>query len=99
MTRFVTPGALALAFSAGALGAASLASAQSVEVPADAAPAGTIPESTPTVVDNTLPPPPAAAENKVYPVCTKALTDNCQNPGEGGAPGRSRAGNMKRHAS
>jgi len=33
--------------------------------------------------------PPAA--NRSYPVCTRKLQDECQNPGEGGAPGRSRA--------
>jgi hypothetical protein len=38
-----------------------------------------------------LTPPPASALNKTYPVCTRTLQDNCQNPGEGGAPGRSRA--------
>jgi hypothetical protein len=38
-----------------------------------------------------LAPPPAEALNKTYPVCTRKLQDNCQNPGEGGAPGRSRA--------
>jgi hypothetical protein len=36
-------------------------------------------------------PPPQSAMNKSYPVCTRALQDNCQNPGEGGAPGKSRA--------
>lgn len=35
--------------------------------------------------------PPAASLNKHYPVCSRKLQDNCQNPGEGGAPGRSRA--------
>ncbi|MBO0748900.1 MAG: hypothetical protein J2O44_00515 [Porphyrobacter sp.] len=35
--------------------------------------------------------PPASALNKKYPVCTRKLQDECQNPGEGGAPGRSRA--------
>lgn len=35
--------------------------------------------------------PPASAMNKTYPPCTRTLQDNCQNPGEGGAPGRSRA--------
>jgi len=35
--------------------------------------------------------PPASALNKQYPVCTRKLQDECQNPGEGGAPGRSRA--------
>jgi hypothetical protein len=34
---------------------------------------------------------PPAAMNKTYPVCTARLQDNCQNRGEGGAPGRSRA--------
>ena len=34
-------------------------------------------------------PPPAA--NRQYPVCTRKLQDECQNPGEGGAPGHSRA--------
>jgi hypothetical protein len=31
------------------------------------------------------------APSKSYPVCTALLQDSCQNPGEGGAPGRSRA--------
>jgi hypothetical protein len=47
-----------------------------------------------TVVRNNpgnLTPPPASALNKTYPVCTRRMQDNCQNPGEGGAPGRSRA--------
>lgn len=35
--------------------------------------------------------PPASAFNKRYPVCTRELQDECQNPGEGGAPGHSRA--------
>ena len=35
--------------------------------------------------------PPPQAFNKTYPVCTRTLRDSCQNPGEGGAPGRSRA--------
>lgn len=34
--------------------------------------------------------PPATTE-KTYPLCTAKLQDNCQNRGEGGAPGRSRA--------
>jgi len=29
--------------------------------------------------------------NKAYPVCSRKVQDECQNPGEGGAPGRSRA--------
>ena len=47
-----------------------------------------------TIVSNNpgnLTPPPKSAMNKSYPVCTRALQDNCQNPGEGGAPGKSRA--------
>ncbi|HEY6814575.1 MAG TPA: hypothetical protein VI168_03450 [Croceibacterium sp.] len=47
-----------------------------------------------TVVTNNpgnLTAPPPQAMNKTYPVCTRTLQDNCQNPGEGGAPGRSRA--------
>ena len=35
--------------------------------------------------------PPPQAFNNTYPVCTRKLQDNCQNPGEGGAPGKSRA--------
>jgi hypothetical protein len=35
--------------------------------------------------------PPPSALNKTYPVCSRTLQDSCQNPGEGGAPGRSRA--------
>jgi hypothetical protein len=31
------------------------------------------------------------APHKAYPVCSRRLQDSCQNPGEGGAPGRSRA--------
>lgn len=56
----------------------------------DAAAATGIAVST-TVTSNALPPPPASALGKTYPVCTRALQDNCQNAGEGGAPGRSRA--------
>ncbi|MXP40972.1 hypothetical protein GRI75_04850 [Altererythrobacter soli] len=51
--------------------------------------------ATPATVVRTNPgnltPPPASAQNKTYPVCTAKVQDNCQNPGEGGAPGRSRA--------
>lgn len=36
-------------------------------------------------------PPPASAMNKDYPICRGAVQDSCQNAGEGGAPGRSRA--------
>ena len=52
------------------------------------------PQTPATIVENNpgnLTPPPASAFNKTYPVCTRTLQDNCQNPGEGGAPGRSRA--------
>jgi hypothetical protein len=51
------------------------------------------PAQTTIVTDNpgNLTPPPASAMNKTYPLCTRTLQDNCQNPGEGGAPGRSRA--------
>jgi hypothetical protein len=35
--------------------------------------------------------PPAEATGKTYPVCTRKLQDNCQNPGEGGARGRKRS--------
>jgi len=47
-----------------------------------------------TVVTNNpgnLTAPPASAMNKTYPLCSRTVQDNCQNPGEGGAPGRSRA--------
>jgi len=50
---------------------------------------------TPAVVTHNNPgnltPPPQSAMNKSYPVCSRTLQDNCQNPGEGGAPGKSRA--------
>lgn len=36
-------------------------------------------------------PPPASAMGKDYPICRGAVQDGCQNAGEGGAPGRSRA--------
>jgi len=44
-----------------------------------------------TNIPGNLTPPPPQAFNKVYPVCTRTLQDSCQNPGEGGAPGKSRA--------
>jgi hypothetical protein len=52
-----------------------------------------VPAQTTIVTDNpgNLTAPPASAMNKTYPVCTRTLQDNCQNPGEGGAPGKSRA--------
>jgi hypothetical protein len=62
---------------------------------------GTVPapaqsaNAAPTVVTRNIPgnltPPPASAMNKTYPVCRGNVRDNCQNPGEGGAPGKSRA--------
>jgi hypothetical protein len=44
-----------------------------------------------TSVPGNLTPPPESTLNKKYPVCRGAIQDECQNPGEGGAPGRSRA--------
>lgn len=68
-------------------------------VPADTPAAAALPPGAPTVIDNTLPPPPASAMNKSYPPCTRMLRDNCQNPGEGGAPGRDRASHTRhRHS-
>jgi hypothetical protein len=43
-----------------------------------------------------LTPPPADAMAKSYPICTSKVQDSCQNPGEGGARGRSRAADRKR---
>ncbi len=65
-------------------------------VPADSPAANTLPPGTPTIISNELPPPPASALNKSYPLCTRALQDNCQNRGESEAPGRSKAGNARR---
>lgn len=70
--------------------AAPMPAAAPVRQVVDAASATGIAATT-TVTSNALPPPPAAALNKAYPVCTRVLQDNCQNAGEGGAPGRSRA--------
>ena len=58
---------------------------------------GTVPApaQSATVVTRTVPgnltPPPASAMNKTYPVCRGNVQDSCQNAGEGGAPGKSRA--------
>lgn len=49
------------------------------------------PETVVTDNPGNLTAPPPQAFNKDYPVCSRTLKDNCQNPGEGGAPGRSRA--------
>ena len=43
-----------------------------------------------TSTGNWTPPPPETMA-KTYPICTSKLQDSCQNPGEGGAKGRSRA--------
>lgn len=94
MHRLLASGTLALAMAFAGTSAPVLAQPT---VPADSPAASTLPPSTPTTVDNTLPPPPASSVGKAYPVCTRTMQDNCQNPGEGGAPGRSRASNHKRH--
>jgi hypothetical protein len=44
-----------------------------------------------TTYPGNLTPPSAASLDKTYPVCNAHRQDNCQNPGEGGAPGHSRA--------
>lgn len=44
-----------------------------------------------TTITGNASPPPASAMNKDYPICRGAVQDSCQNPGEGGAPGHSRA--------
>lgn len=48
-----------------------------------------------TTYPGNMGPPPADAMNKTYPVCRRGMTDECQNPGEGGAPGRDRASDYK----
>lgn len=55
---------------------------------ASAAPADPSNQATP--YKGALTSPPAEAMSKTYPVCTSRLQDSCQNPGEGGAPKRSR---------
>ena len=101
------PAALSAQQSANDLNAQNRPAASTTTVtPNPGAPATVVhhPDGTTTVVPNpgspavvvhdnpgNLTPPPASAMNKVYPVCTRRLQDNCQNPGEGGAPGRSRA--------
>jgi len=55
------------------------------------APAPGYPQTVVTNNPGNLTAPPPQAMNKVYPVCSRKLQDSCQNPGEGGAPGRSRA--------
>ena len=60
----------------------------------DQAPPPPPPMASESTTGNMAPPPPDAM-NKTYPVCRGGMTDNCQNPGEGGAPGRSRASDVK----
>ena len=77
-----------------ALSLAALPTGLSAQQSADAANAANPPAPATTTVTNNpgnLTAPPQAALNQSYPVCTRALQDNCQNPGEGGAPGTSRA--------
>jgi hypothetical protein len=59
--------------------------------PATVSPNPGAPATVTTTFPGNLTPPPASAMNKKYPVCTRQIQDSCQNPGEGGAPGRSRA--------
>ncbi len=86
--------ALSLAIPAG-LSAQSADQANAQASPAPTTTTVTTAPSGQTTVTTTTPgnlaPPPASAMNKTYPVCTAKLQDNCQNAGEGGAPGRSRA--------
>lgn len=49
------------------------------------------PQEVVTTTRSNATPPPAASLDKDYPICRGAVQDGCQNPGEGGAPGRSRA--------
>lgn len=67
--------------------ATSVAARTGGTVPAPAQSAAVV---TRTVPGN-LTPPPASAMNKTYPVCRGNVQDSCQNAGEGGAPGKSRA--------
>jgi hypothetical protein len=43
------------------------------------------PETIVTTYPSNLTPPPAAALNKTYPLCSRTLHDGCRNRGEGGA--------------
>lgn len=99
MLKLLATGAFALSLVAGPAAIAQTAMPSGTmpadpaapQIPADSPAASALPPTTPTTVSNALPPPPAAAMNKTYPVCSRTLQDSCQNPGEGGAPGRSRA--------
>ena len=94
--RILSLAAAALALSA-VPSTVSAQAANQANAQAQPAPPTTTVTTTPstTVVSTNNPgnltAPPASAMNKTYPVCTRTLQDNCQNPGEGGAPGRSRA--------
>ena len=74
---------------ADAANAAARPAPPSTTVIADANPA--TPDAVVSSNPGNLAPPPAQALNKSYPICRGAVQDSCQNPGEGGAPGRSRA--------
>lgn len=101
LTLTALPAALAAQQSADQANAqAQPAPATTTVITTPAVPAETTVVTTPavpaqtTIVTNNpgnLTPPPATAMNKIYPICRGAVQDSCQNPGEGGAPGRSRA--------
>jgi len=91
MNRYLAASSLVLLAATG-----TVAVAQPM-VPADSPQAAALPPTAPTMVDNTLPPPPADSIGKSYPVCTGKMQDSCQNPGEGGASGHSRASSHSRH--
>ena len=63
----------------------------------DARSQGSITRSTPPPSDTGTPAPGSRATqtgeggSRSYPVCGPEVQDNCQNPGEGGAPGQNRA--------
>lgn len=87
--------ALPASLNAQATASADQLNAQSVPAPATTTTVLSADTSEPAAVITNVPGnmasvPPVAA-NKTYPVCTARLQDNCQNRGEGGAPGRSRA--------
>ena len=103
MRTFSLAGAAALALLAAPVALSAQAAQQTADqanAQAQPAPQNTqvVPAPAPgqpaTVVTNNpgnLTAPPQQAFNKTYPPCSRTLHDNCQNPGEGGAAGRSRA--------
>jgi len=105
MLKLLATGAFALSLVAGPAAVAQTAMPMGTmpadpaapQVPADSPAASALPPTTPTAVSNAVPPPPAADMNKSYPVCSRTMQDSCQNPGEGGAPGRSRASDTRHH--